>query len=672
MAKQILSQIFVLLLFIPAFLSAQQQDPLLFTVDNTPVQASEFEYIYAKTNGDKADFSRESLQEYLDLYVTFKLKVQQAKDMKLDTIPSLQRELAGYRQQLANSYLVDKEVTQHLVDEAYQRTKKEVDISHIMVSLSPNASSLQERKALDKINSLYAMLQSGDSFEEVAKQHSEDTYSKDKGGKLGYFVAMFRPGFYEMETAAYSLKKGQYSKPVRTIAGYHIIKLNDTRPARGEIEVAHILVRNKKDKRSKKETSLLAKAKIDSLYNLLKSGISFEAVAKAHSEDKSSKDKGGVVGPLTTNSPVDTRFKDVAFALTKDGEYSKPFESSVGWHIVRRISKKAPETEEIAKRRLLSKMQKGNKKRRGTKKFSRQQIAKDAMLQRIKKEGGFKEDINVFHLFTSKLDSTFLSHKWKKPSFEKDLTLISFANGMKTTINDFADFAKRSSLRMRQRDKSEITSTAKEIYKQFVEEQCIKYEETQLEKKYPEFKSLMREYEEGILLFEVTKLLVWDKASQDSLGLATFFENNKDKYKWDERAEVTTYTIPAGKENLIEPLRKMAAKKHADKVKEKYKDEGIAINTKLYEKGKSKKLENLIWKAGAITKATLNPKNKSTSFMKIEKILPPQQKELKDARGYVIADYQDFLEKQWIEDLKKQHKVKINQEVLDALIKNKK
>lgn len=668
MLKQIVLGLIGLFL-VPSILFAQKNDPVLFTVENTPVHLSEFQYIYSKTNGEKANFSKASLQEYLDLYVKFKLKVQRAKDMQLDTIPTLQRELAGYRQQLANSYLVDKEVTDRLVDEAYTRSKEEIDISHIMVALSANASPGQEAKALKKINSLYTMLESGDSFESVVKEHTEDKYTKDKEGRLGYFVAMFRQGFYDMETAAYSLKKGQYSKPVRTVAGYHIIKVNETRAARGEIEVAHILIRNKTD--LQKGTSPKAKAQIESIYKMLQSGQKFEDVAKATSEDKSSKDKGGVVGPLTTNSPVDETFKDVAFSITKDGDYSTPFESSVGWHIVRRISKKAAEPEEIAKRRLLTKIQEGGKKKRGSQKFSRQQIAKDAMINRIKKDGQFKEDKAIYDYFIGKLDSTFLTHKWQIPTFEKQFPIMNFGESMSVSVQDFADYAKRSSLRMRQRNISELKPTVAEIYGGFVEEMCIKYEESQLEAKYPEFKSLMREYEEGILLFEATKLLVWDKASQDTVGLKAFHEKNKANYMWGERAEVSVYTVKAGMEDKIDALRKAAETGDPASVKAKFMSDeaNFAYETKTFEKGKNKNMKDMDWKVGAMSESNVNPRNKATSFIKIEKLLPPAQKTLKDARGYVIADYQDFLEKEWLMELNEKYSVKIEDKVFESMIK---
>jgi len=258
-----LNGLLLLSVFLISGLSAQK-DPVLFTVEKTPVHLSEFEYIYNKTNGDKADYSKNSLEEYLDLYVKFKLKVQRAKDMKLDTIKTLQDELAGYRRQLANTYLVDKEVTEKLVKEAYDRTSEDVEISHIMAQLSANPSPADTLQAFQKIHAALAKLKGGAKFEDIAKSDSEDTYSKPNGGRLGFFAAMFREGFYEMESAAYNLKVGAFSNPIRTAVGYHIVRLDSKRPARGEVEVAHILIRNAKDAKDNSP-----KTKIDNLYKEL-------------------------------------------------------------------------------------------------------------------------------------------------------------------------------------------------------------------------------------------------------------------------------------------------------------------------------------------------------------------------------------------------------------------
>lgn len=651
-------------------LFAQKNDPILFTVADTPVNLSEFNYIYSKTNGEKANFSRASLEEYLDLYVKFKLKVQRAKDMKLDTVPALKRELAGYRQQLANSYLVDKEVTERLVKEAYERTKKDVDISHIMVAVKPNTPKSDDVAALKKINEIYGQLQKGISFEQAAKDFSEDTYSKAKGGRLGYFTALFRRGFYEMETAAYTTPVGKYSKPVRTAAGYHIIMVNNERPARGELTVAHILARHPKGKDGKITNSVESKAKIDAIYKILTEGGNFEEQAKAQSEDKATKAKGGLIGSLTTNSPVDEVFKDAAFALKNNGDFSKPFQSSVGWHIVKRINKKETEEYDIAKRRLQTKILENGKKQK-TSVYSRQAIAKTAMVNRIKKDGQFKDNPAAMKAFVASLDSSFVTPKWKVPTTGRDQVLFEFSNGLKFKTGDFADYARRSSTRMRANKRTKQEDLVEQIYNAYVEQSCLKYEESQLEVKYPEFKSLMREYEEGILLFEATKLLVWDKASQDTVGLKAFHKKNPGKYKWKERAEVTIYTLKADDLASKADVRKMTSSIVTNKTLKEMAPEKrkVAIQNKTIEKGKDEKLAKVPWEAGAMTDWEVNPRNKSESFIKIDKILPPANKTLKEARGYVIADYQDNLEKEWLKELRESYNVDINNKVFEGMIK---
>jgi len=348
---------------------AQVDDPILFSVEGNPVHLSEFKYIYTKTNGDKADFSKKSLDEYLDLYVKFKLKVQRAKEMQLDTIPVLQQELAGYRKQLANSYLVDKEVTERLVKEAYDRSLRDIDVSHIMVLVPPTATPKDTLAAFNKVNSLKAAIDGGTDFAKIATEKSDDKSAKTNGGNLGYLTALLPEGFYDFETAAYSLKKGE-SAIVKSAAGYHVIKVNGSRPARGEVEAAHILIR-----KAKEDKGAAAKVRIDSIYAALQGGAEFEALARAHSQDNLSASKGGNIGFFGINK-YERSFENAAFGIATDGSYTTPIETQAGWHIIKRLRKKPMESFDIAKRRLQPKVQKD----------SRYEMAKVSMLNRIKQE----------------------------------------------------------------------------------------------------------------------------------------------------------------------------------------------------------------------------------------------------------------------------------------------
>lgn len=640
-----------------------QEDPVLFTVDGKSIHLSEFKYIYSKTNGDRADFSRASLDEYLELYKNFKLKVRRAHDMQLDTIPTLQKELAGYRQQLANSYLVDKEVTERLIREAYDRTMDDVDISHIMITLKPNATEKEIKIADQKLITLKRKLDGGADFATIAKEHSEDTNTKKTGGRMGYFTALFPDGFYNLETAAYTTAVGQVSGVVETAAGLHLVKVHDKRKARGQVEVAHILVRNAKD-----GTDTAAKARIDSLYQALKKGSDFDLLAKNFSDDNKTKDKNGYFGFIGIRQ-VGQEFEDAAFALNADGDYSQPVKSTVGWHIIKRISKKPIEAYDIAKRRIQTKLQE-NQRRTRRPKYNRLNNARQSMLARIKKDGNFTESAGQLNSFIESLDSSFVSYKWKAPKDASKKMLLSLGTDFKVTLGDFQNYCQRNSKRMRMGNRMERAELVRSMYGDFVEEKCIAYEETQLETKYPEFKSLMREYEEGILLFEATKILVWDKASQDTVGLNEFHSKRKGVYQWNERAETTLFTVK-GDEDMVKKVLKSAKKMSAEELAAKYNKTDVIVSTetKTFEKEKSKMPAGLDWKEGAISDTESNKRNQTVSFYRIENILSPTEKTLQEARGYVIADYQDYLEKQWLIELRKDYQVKVNDSTFTSMIK---
>lgn len=654
MKKNLLGLLFCLIGF---GISAQNNDPVLFTLGGKPVNVSEFKYIYTKTNGDKADFSKKSLEEYLDLYVKFKRKVARAHDMHLDTIASLQNELAGYRQQLANSYLVDKEVTDQLVKEAYDRMQKDVEIQHILISLDKNARGKDTVEAYQKALAIKKRLDNGEFFENVARASSDDKSAAENGGKLGYITAMLPSGFYQLENTAYTLPMNKVSQPVRTDLGYHIIKVLNKRDARGEVEVAHILVRI-----PKAEDNARAKQKIDSIYAQLQQGTDFAALARATSEDKATAGRDGYIGFFGIGR-YEASFEDAAFEIPNDGGYSTPFKTSVGWHIIKRISHRGIAPFESEKRRLKAKIQRD----------ARYEIANKALTNRIKTDGGFKENPAVLEKYIKSQGDTFVTYKWRMPAEKSTDVLFAFKGNKNYTVADFNEFINNNSRkRLSFQDNPNIEEAVKSLYEDFVKETCIKHEESQLEAKHPEFKALMREYEEGILLFEAMKREVWDKASQDSLGLYIFHQTQKDKYKWDERAEISLYTLQGESKDKIDALRKLAEKKTYDKVLKKInkKAQIVTVEPFKYEKGKNKTLDAIApWAVGKLTNTEVDNRANTLSFMKIEKLIPPTVKTLAEARGYVVADYQEYLEKKWLSDLEKNYDVKVNKDVLNSLMK---
>jgi peptidyl-prolyl cis-trans isomerase SurA len=633
-----------------------QDDPVLFSIGDTEVGVSEFKYIYSKTNGAKADFSKNSLEEYLDLYVKFKLKVQKARDMQIDTIPALQRELDGYRKQLSNSYLIDKEVKERLLREAYKRTKEDVNVSHIMVTIKGRKTDEDTLKAYNQVMDIYKQLEEGADFGRLAMSSSEDAYSKKEGGKIGWLTAVLPNGFYNMETAAYVTPIGKYSKPFRTNMGYHILQVNERRPARGSIEVAHIVIRE-----DAKNPAKNAQAMIQAVHAKLKAGGDFDQLARENSDDKKSAVKGGYIGffGIGVNEPA---FEEAAFGLKEDGDYSVPVKTSAGWHIIRRVSRPGIGAYESEKNRLQVKVERD----------ARFEEARTEMIRKIKASGDYKVEGKVLEEFIATLEEDFLTGKWKAPK-KSPTPLFSLGGKAEYTLGDYTDYLVMSrGQRARLGRTNDIATTARLMLEEFSDKKALDYEKSRLSEKYPDFRSLMREYEEGILLFEATKMLVWDKASQDTTGLQAFYQKNQGDYLWGERAKVSIYTIQSESPKILAKVKKMAKKKSSEKVLKKVNKAGnlLTVTTGKVEKGKNKHegLDDLEWKKGAMTEGTLNSDN-TQSFVKIEEVLPREQKELKEARGYVIADYQDQLEAEWIEQLRKEYPVKINQAVLDSLVK---
>jgi len=594
-------------------LDGQSSDPVLFTVDNDAVNVSEFNYIYNKNNGENANYSKESIEEYLDLYVKFKLKVQKAKELKLDTIKVLQDELAGYRQQLANSYLVDKEVNQKLVNEVFQRKQKDIKVAHILVSLSERANDGAVAAAIEKCNKIKE-------------------------------TAMLPSGFYGLENAIYDTPQGKYSDPVRSPLGIHLIKVLDNRPSRGEREVAHLLVRNKLKGKAVKN----AKGKIDSLYQLINSEkAKFEDLVTRHSDDANTKKKAGYLGNFGI-SQFEIAFEDAAFNLKNNGDISAPIESSIGWHIIKRIGKKDYTNETKMKAEIQNQLKKND----------RAENARLALIESIKRSASFKEYPIALNAFAMTLDESFYSYKWIVPDMKPN-TIFSIGDENITT-KDFADYCKRNTrTRLRFDKKKPILQSIKEMYSTYTDEKTIQYEEANLESRYPEFKSLMREYEEGILLFEATKK-----------ELNAFYERKKNNYTWKPRGVVDIYTLKSTDDKLINQVNKLLESEDTNLLSQLMdsKDNLLVVEEVTQEVG-AKEFLGLDWKVGAISKPQKDTKNKVTTIKKIKSILPKAQKTMDDARGYIIADYQDELELAWIKELKKQYPVDIKKKVLKSLIK---
>ena len=468
---------------------------------------------------------------------------------------------------------------------------------------------------------------------------------------------MLPEGFYDVENALYTLPIGKVSVPIKSKIGYHLIKVVGKRPARGTISVAHILIKNN-------NKSDEPKTKIDEAYNQLLGGADFAKVAAQYSEDKQTAQNGGYLPTFGINT-FDTAFEDAAFALQHDGDISKPIQTKTGWHIIKRIKKMDADMDYAAFKKMYEPR---------IKKDERFSIAKKRLVADIKNSSGFKENEDVFNRFTAGLNEEFLSFKWT-PDLTTEIMkekLMSFGGDTQYTVGEFASYCKKNTKSRLKYDKNAtaVKEVARALLLEFSEEKAIDYEQKLLEVKYPDFKALMREYEEGILLFEATKRAVWDRANQDSTGLAAYHQKYQDNYKTEEKAALLTYTVKTTEMDEAEKVAKFAAKKNADEVMKKFnkKTQMVSYVEETLEK-QNPKFASMTWQKDYQTAVTKSEDGQGFVFSKISQIFPVRNKTLKEARGYVVADYQDYLEKEWIKELGASYKVEIMNDVVKKLAK---
>ncbi len=641
----------VLLMVNLSFIGFAQQKDVLMTIGNEQITKQEFETIYKKNNTKQsAPLTKEALDEYLDLFVNFKLKVKEAQSLGMDTAEKFISELAGYRKQLAQPYLTDKEVTDKLVMEAYERSKLEVRASHILINCPSDASAKDTLIAFNKALSLLKRAEKGENFGVLAEKNSDDPSAKENKGDLGYFSAFTM--VYPFEDAAFKTAKGKISNPIRTRFGYHIIKTTDIRPAQGEIKVAHLMIKSPKGESA--EDSLKAKAKIDELYAKIKKGESFDELTKQYSEDKNSAPNAGILQPFTTGRMV-PEFENAAFALEKDGDLSAPVKTAYGWHIVKRIEKKTTPIFEEMKGELKGKVGKD----------SRSELNKVSFINRMKNDYKFSQDMKAVDRMSSLLDSGIYKGTWDaKKSDNMNQRVFTLDNKIYTQA-DFGKYIANNQSRGLKGDYANVTSA---LYKQYVDETIMSYEENRLDSKYAEFRNLMQEYRDGIMLFELTDEMVWSKAVKDSAGLATYFTQNREKYTWGPRIDAIVYTT--ANETIATDVRKLLKNKKIGQdslltIINKSNPLNLTIKEEKFEKGDNETVDKVTVKKGLSPNMTIN---NSVVFVNVKKRIEAQQKELSEARGSVISDYQTVLEKNWIKSLREKYLYTVNKEVLYSLV----
>lgn len=630
-------------------------DKVVMTIAGDEITAQEFLRVYNKNNNSQ---NEQSLKEYLDLFINYKLKVKEAEKQGYDTIQKLQKELKGYRDQLAKPYLMDEEVKKELMQEAYDRMRYDIRASHILLKVSQTAPPEDTLKAYNKIMNLRNQALEGKSFAKLAQEHSEDPSARNRKiqgreipgnkGDLGYFSVFDM--VYPFESAAYSLEEGEISKPVRTKYGYHLIKVTDRHKALGQVKAAHILKMTKNAE--SKEDSLQAKKEIFDIYNKIKEGADFAKMAKKHSDDRTTSRNGGELPRFGSNRMIPA-FVQAAYELKKEGEVSKPFRTSYGWHIMMLKERDGIGSFEEEKERIRKKINKS----------SRNKQPKKAFLRKVRKDYNAMNFMDAVQEMESVVDKSIFKKEWTADT-AKDMRKPVFKIG--DNVYTQYDFARYLEENQKWEKAEDIGIFLKFRFKSFIDDKTLAYENSQLDEKYPEFKALMKEYRDGVLLFELTNDQVWEKAMKDTTGLKKFYKKHKKDYMWNERADATIAILlgPSVKEQLLTMLREGERKEAILDELNNDSTHTVSVMEGLYEKDANPYISKAHWETGL---SKMHEHKDKPFFVNIHQFVDPEPKELKEARGMVTADYQNYLEKQWLKKLRKKYDYKVNWDVLNQL-----
>lgn len=618
------------------------KDPVIMTVNGVDVPKSEFEYLYHKNS--QQQLTSQPLDEYVDMFVKYRLRVADAVASGIDTTASFRQEMEQYRHDLAAPYLVDSVYLNKLVEEAWDRSKEEVETSHIMIFKQPVSSQNEYNKHV--LDSLRNCIVSGnEDFAEIARQHSMDRTSAPRGGSLGYITQGRYP--YRFEVAAYSLKPGEVSESVESPMAYHLIKSTARRPARGTVRAAHILLMDRKG--NAPEASAEVKARIDSIYNLLQQDPSrFEELAKAYSEDPGSATQGGMLPWFGAGQMVEP-FEEAAFSTPK-GQISAPFKSDYGWHIIYKIDEKGVPALEEMKAKELSRISnpqdyryllvKRNQNEQLSKKHKA--VVNNSTLDAIKSKVMINGLDSAFYLPDVTLESQELL-KIGKNSYYAGEFIASLGGSI-------------------QPDKGNAIEFVDGNFEGFLNRKLIAAEEDWLEANNSEYRNLYNEYWNGSLLYEASVRNVWDKAAKDTEGLEAFFRAHKSDYSWKE-PRAKGYLVQAVNDSVMSEIQKRYAElpkaEALSTLRKEFKGEAT-FDRILLAKGANPMVDNLLF--GGPEASPFN--SKYTVYMMLDGRVIDSPEEMSDVKGQVTSDYQEALEEEWIAGLREKYPVVINQKVV--------
>ena len=642
MFKTICSALLLLMLTLTGISVSAKEKQVIMTIGGDKIYSDEFLRMYRKNNLSLPDSLQKTPQQYLQLFIDFKLKVLEAEARGLDTLTSFKNEFARYREESAAPYLTDSTIDEQLVHTMYDRMKTEVKASHILISLPPNASPDDTLKAWNQINDLRQRALNGGDFARLAVNYSEDPSARQNYGELGYFSGFMM--VYPFEKAAYETPVGHISPIVRTRFGYHIIKVEDRRTSPGEMHAAHIMFFVRPG--TSPEGDAMIHEKADSIYEMLQNGADFAQLAKKYSDDKKSGADGGVL-PWFRAGRMIPGIADAAFSLKKDGDYSRPVRSMYGWHIVKRLAIKPVPSFDKLRPKIVEDLKKSPE---------RNQEVKTTFIKKLKSGYPFNENSGTTAWLTSLTGNTIDSLQAKAQS---DKTSLFSINHTPVTRNKFIDFIKSKEHSHKPLTNQQVTN----YYSRFKDQSFLNYEDSQLENKYPEFRLLMKEYHDGLLLFSITDKEVWKKAEKDTTELKEFYASYRENYRTERYFDGTVYLCPSQKiKTEVDNLVKDGT--DSTTIIQKFASlTGFSHRTGKFKKGDNPAVDFYIFKDEGAA-------NKSGLVVLQGKEHPEGFKPLNDVRGLCLADYQDFLEKQWVGQLREKYPVKIRHQEMNKILKH--
>ena len=641
----------LLFLFIGYFNgNAQNKKNVLLTINSNPVYSSDFTKVFNKNLDLVVEESQKNVAGYLDLFIDYKLKITEAYAQGLDKNQQYIKEFKKYEDQLAKKYIYDKRIVSKLVEEAYDRSLEEINAEHILVLSNLNDSPNDTLKAYNKIKEAHVKALKGENFTSLVIEYSEEPGAKKSKGKLGYFTAFQM--VYPFENTAYNTNVGEISQITRTSFGYHIIKINDRRKKKPKINVSHIMIFSNNDKKAEDPEE-----RINELYAMIMQGEPFENIAKQFSEDKNTGVKGGQLktfGPGDLKAP---KFENAAYSIKNEGEIIAPIQSAFGWHIIRLNEKFSIPSFEEQKDDIEKKVKGG----------ARALIVTQAINNKIIKKYGFKEGESYISYFNNYVNDSILSRKWTYSSIPLKENQILFTIGdHDVTYTDYAEYLRDNQKTIKKYANKE--SLLIDMYVRFKNETLKNYFKERLEVENTEYATIINDYRNGLLVYDVMNKNIWQIAKTDSTGLKNYYEKTKNNYNWKKRLDVDIYS--SSDEITTKQVQTLLMRgEESATIKKQINSDGkinIITISDVFEIDQSELPEGLIPEKG-VSDIKLN--DGFYVVVNIKEVIEPTLKEFDEVRGTVISDFQTEIEKKWMQSLRDKYEVKINNKSLKKLKK---